>query len=115
MNYFLFVFLPHFDVFISFLGFYCLIASLILGFVVFNSYTAICNDRDIKEFIKLKNLLYKFIAVSCTSFILSIPIPSKKELIQLKAINVLQEIKGIDLVPQKLVDKLNNLLDMDNK
>jgi len=51
------------------------------------------------------------IAISLFVLMIAMFIPKKSEVIQLKLISVAQEIKGLDGIAQKSVDKLNKLLD----
>lgn len=64
---------------------------------------------------KMRIGLVKGILFSVFILFLSGFFPSKKEMIQLKALNMISELKGVEQIPQKLVDRLNELLDVEEK
>lgn len=114
-NYFLLVLLPHLDCFLSGLGIFgvvvCGICAIPCGVV----YTDAHGEDEVNHAKKLVKILTRTLIGSIALIALSVPIPSKTEIIQLKAINVLSEIKGVDQIPQKVVDRLNSLLDLVDK
>lgn len=114
-NYFLMVLLPHLDCLLSILGITGLIACGIGAIPAFLAYTDAWRDTDIANSIKLFKLIKKTLIGSILLLCLSIPIPSKTEIIQLKAVSILSDVKGLDQIPQKLVDKLSNLLELVDK
>ncbi len=111
LNYFLLVLLPHLDCYIQLIGIIGFVISLIACLIKLHDVFDAYNDDDL---IEAKSVLRKTAKIPLAFLLLSslsIPIPNKREIIQLKAITVLSEIKGLDQIPQKLIDRLNDLLD----
>ncbi len=114
-EYFLLVVLPNLS------NFFCIVSCLM--FILF-MITFLCTledkSRDNEETINYKRKLSKqafwLLLMPAIIFVFSSNfIPSKKEFLQLQAIKIFKETKGIEQIPQKLIDKVNNLLDIEDK
>jgi hypothetical protein len=112
MNYFLFVFLPHLDIYLEIIGFFGLICTFVSLFIYISQYIDNYTSEDIARSIKIGIISIKIFIASLVILSLTIPIPSKKELVELKVINTLQDIKGLDAIPQKIIDNINLLFDI---
>ncbi len=64
---------------------------------------------------KLSSICKKSSVIFFTSLFISVFFPSKAEIIQVKALNLLSEVKGIDKLPANLVAKLNELFAINDK
>jgi len=99
MNYLYFVALPAFGQLCGGIGFTTLILWIAYLFSDDNKCNGCCGKTVIPLFIALLLIALGFF------------IPSKKEMIELKVISAVTELKGADKIPQKLVDKLNIILE----
>lgn len=110
-NYFWLVVLPNLDCFFGILG--CMgMIFCIIGFLVYlNKKIEAYQIEDHKKAGEFAKTLFKVLGGSMIMFFMTCFIPSKKDLIQLKMISVIAELKGVEQIPQKLIDRLNNLLD----
>lgn len=114
-SYLLLVLLPHLDSFLGVAGALGLVSSLIGGIMSFASYMNAYDDEDKKESMKFFGWAKRIFCGAFLAIFLTIFIPNKTELLQMKAIEVLSEVKGLDAIPQKVVDRLNSLLDLVEK
>lgn len=105
-NYLWLVVMPNIGKLLDIFGGFGLIifATALLLFVAFQG---LHGGDDYKQTIKN---LRKILLVSMMMFFIGCFIPSKKEIIELKAISIISEINGADQIPQKIIDKLNDLL-----
>ena len=110
-NYFWLVVLPNLDCFFGTLGILGLLACIIGGFVYMHKKIDVYGGFDEKEAWEFAKKMFKLFAVSMTIFFVTCFIPTKKDIIQLKAISMISELKDADKMPQKLIDRLNDLLD----
>ncbi len=104
-NYFLLVVLPNLDVLIQILGFIGIVISIIVFCSSIDS-----HDRDDDDVFGVMKASIKLFLASVFLFFISCFIPGKKEIIQLKIISVVSELKGVEQIPQKLIDRLNDVL-----
>jgi hypothetical protein len=91
------------------------IGAAFFGFAIFSfiiSCLAVLNWADEHSAVEIsgRNCINSFIATVFLFFI-AIAIPTKKEMIMLKGLSVVSELKGVNKIPQNLVDKINNLLE----
>lgn len=112
-NYFWLVVLPNLDCFFGALGILGIVACIIGGFVYMHIKIDAYNKEDHANAWKFAKTMFKVFAVSMTLFFITCFIPTKKDIIQLKIISVVSELKGVDKIPQKLIDRLNDLLGED--
>lgn len=105
------VFLPNFSCFLSILSF-CMIVGCVIGTMGFVSLKVDAyNDKDHAEANQYGYKLLKITLIPVLLFFISCFIPDKHAMLQLKAINIISELRDVDKIPQKVVDKLNTLLD----
>lgn len=97
-NYFLFVLLPNIGELLKIISF--------IGFVL-SIFFAIFAEEE-KKFI---NHFITIVVFTLIVTFISCFIPTKKDVLKLKAISAVSEIKGIDKIPQKLIDLLNDSLE----
>ena len=107
MNYFLLVLLPHLDRFLGTLGILGLIICVLSSLPILCAY----GEEDERFPFIFKRFL-QALSFSVFLIFLTIPIPSKTELVQLRVVNILDETKGLDKIPQKIVDRISKLLDL---
>lgn len=112
MNYFLLVVLPHLSTWIESIS---VLFLIVLCFPLFLCGMASIFEAHEKErieaFIYSKRIL-AYGLIPLFVLFLTIFIPTKTELLQLKTISIMQEVKGLDSIPQKVIDKINTLLDI---
>lgn len=59
---------------------------------------------------KYAKISITFLALSMSMLFITCFIPNKKEMIELKVISVVSELKGLDKIPQKLINRLNDII-----
>lgn len=99
MNYLYFIAFPAFGQLCGGIGFTTLIIWIAYLFTNEDNNNGRCCKTATPLFIALLLIALGFF------------IPSKKEMIELKVISAITELKGADKIPQKLVDKLNIILE----
>ncbi len=114
-NYWWLVVIPNLDCFFGTLGCLGIVAFIVGGFVYLHKKIEAYNEKDHKNAWAFAKTMFKVFAASMTLFFITCFIPSKKDIVQLKVISVVSELKGVDQIPQKLIDRLNELLDGDKK
>ncbi len=112
-NYFWLVLVPNLNGFFSLLGISGIVACIICGFFYMTKKNDAYDDEDREIAKKTGVAALKMFSVSMVIFFITCFIPSKKDLITLKILSVVSELKGADKIPQKLIDRLNALLDGD--
>lgn len=115
MNYFLLVVLPNLSGLFSSVGFIiliaCIICSIVLSFIYSDSsYYSQNYEEEKKQFAIWFRSLIKAFILSLSLLFAACFMPTKKDVIQLKAISIVSELKGVDKIPQKVIDRLNDLL-----
>lgn len=106
-NYLWLVVMPNFGKLLDILGGFGLIV-FITALFIFVAFKDLHGVDDHKQTIKsLSNILL----MSIMMFFIGCFIPSKKEIIELRAISIISEVNGADQIPKKIVDKLNDLLE----
>src|SRR4030095_1251997 len=118
MNYLFLVLLPNINNFFCTMG--CISMGLSVIFLIICACKKIesCDEDDEKKCLELSKNISKLFFISLLIFFISCFIPDKKDIIQLKVISIISELKGIDNIPQKIIEKLNDLLECkenDNK
>jgi hypothetical protein len=101
--------------FLGIIGIVGFITSAIVGIAGAFSYVDAYSDSEKESSKRFLTNIIKIGSAFLFCTFLTIFIPSKTELVQLKAIEILSEVKGLDAIPQKVVDRLNSLLDMVEK
>ncbi len=111
-NYLFLVVLPKISCLLVILGSLGLIGSILYlcGCIMDTDYI---NSKEKPDPIWSFNKRIFFI--SAMFLFITVFIPGKKEFLQLKAISIISETKGINGIPQKLINKLNYLLDDDKE
>lgn len=112
-NYFWLVVLPNLDCFITTLVILGFVVSGVSGFV----YMLAVLDEPCEEEMQYrkcwgKKIINTLLASSLLFFITCF-IPNKKDIVALRVISVVSELKGVEQIPQKIIDKLNTVLDGD--
>lgn len=110
-NYFWLVVLPNLNCFFETLAILGTIACIIGGFIYKEKKINAYNENDHKEAWEFAKTMYKVFAISMIMFFITCFIPTKKDIIQLKTISIISELKNADKIPQKLIDRLNDLLE----
>lgn len=111
-NYLLLVLLPHLDCFLTIIGAITVIIGLIGSFISISAISEADGEGEEKS---AKSMLVTFVKALIAGLIMlfiSIFIPTKAEIIQLKVLGALSELRGADKIPQKLIDRINDLLDL---
>lgn len=103
-NYLLLVVLPNMNTLLNVISVIGIISSVWICCVGCNEK----NEKLVKKSIKI--FIYSLVLIFISCFI-----PTKKEIIELKIISVVSGVKGIDKVPQNIIDKLNDFLEIGNK
>ena len=113
INYFMLVVVPNLNIFFVNFGSVGVICSLI-GFLIYLHKRFEAWDKATRKASDkfLKGLIPIFV-VSLISIFISCFMPSKKDILQLKTISIISELKGADQLPQKIITRLNKLLDVD--
>lgn len=114
-NYLLLVVIPNLDCFFGSLGVIGIVTCIILFIGSGIQYSDAYDDADTQKAIKNIKTVCKIFAVSMFLFFITCFIPTKKDMIQLKAISIISELQGVEKIPQKVVDRLNDLLDAGEK
>lgn len=109
------VVIPNLDCFLGVLGVMGIISSVFGGFVYIDKKIDAYDQKDHEDAWKFAKTIIKLFAASMFMFFITCFIPTKKDIFQLKIISVVSELKGVDQIPQKLIDRLNDLLDGDKK
>lgn len=112
MNYFLLVVLPHLSIWIEGISVFFFIVLCIPLFLCGMASIFEENEKERKEAFMIVKRVLLYIMIPLFVSFLTVLIPTKTEILQLKTISIMQEVKGLDSIPQKVVDKINNLLDM---
>jgi hypothetical protein len=110
-NYLLFVLLPNIA---DFFGVLCIIGFIIslIGFLDYSvRMSSAYHTEDKNEASQYGKKIIKIFISSIILLFIACFIPCRKEIVQLKAISMVSELKGIDKIPQKLLNKLDKLLD----
>lgn len=110
-NYLLWIVLPSFEIFFTMLGVVGLVSSAILAIAATTAAHNACGEEEIIQAKKFSKFSITALGISVLLLFISCFLPSKKALMQLKVISVVSELKNADKIPQKLVDKINLLLD----
>ena len=110
MNYFWLVVLPNLDSFLGCLGLVGLCVSAIGLLVSLHQKIEACSKNEEEQALKLSKTMLKVLSVSIGLFFITCFMPTKKDFILLKTIAITSELKGIEQIPQSLVDKINELL-----
>lgn len=114
-NYLFLVVLPNIRAFFVITGGLGIIGCLIAFICYLNESIDTYNNEGKEKLKKFrKGIVTTLIVCLCAVFITCF-IPQKKDILQFKAISVLQELDGVDKIPQKIIDKLNNILDSCDK
>lgn len=114
-NYFWLVVVPNLDCFLGTLGIIGIVACILGGFIYLTKKLEAYNEEQHENAWKFAKTMLKMFAASMTIFFITCFIPSKKDIILLKIISVVHELKGIDQIPQKLIERLNDFLEEDKK
>lgn len=114
-NYFWLVVLPNLDCFFGMLGIIGLVVSVIGGFIYLGQKTDARHKEDHDNAWMFARSMLKVFAASMAMLFITCFFPTKKDIIQLKIISVVSELKGADQIPQKLVDRLNDILGEETK
>jgi hypothetical protein len=114
-NYFWLVVLPNLDCFFVLLGvigiFACAVGCFMYADKKMDAYTPECHAKASK----FGKCVFKGLSLSLLLLFISCFIPTKKDIMQLKVLSLVSEIKGIDQIPQKIIDRLNEVLEAENK
>ena len=110
-NYWWLVVIPNLDFFFGTLGCFGIVACIIGGFIYLVKKIEAYDEKDHKNAWKFAKTMFKVFATSMTLFFITCFIPTKKDIIQLKAISIISELNGVNQIPQKLIDRLNILLE----
>lgn len=118
-NYFWLVVIPNLECFFGVLGCFGVVASIVCFYISFEQYAFYTRPEEYHDALEKKRALerkysrfaFNLFLASTIIFLITCFIPTKKDIIQLKTISIISELKGADLIPQKLVDRLNDLLD----
>jgi uncharacterized Tic20 family protein len=102
-NYLLLVVLPNICCLIAILG----IAGTILGILGF---MRAAEGDDYGHKLSIKQLIVSMLLIFISCFI-----PTKQDIIELKIISVVSGLKGADKIPQNIIDKLNDFLELEKK
>ena len=114
-NYFWLVVVPNLECFFGTLGVIGLVFCVVCSAIYISMKLEAYDEEDEDKARKFAKSIIKVFSVSMTMFFITCFIPTKKDMIQLKIISVVSELKGVDKIPQKLVDRLNYFLDQDSK
>ncbi len=115
INYFLLVLLPNLSCFFVTLGIFGIVTSIVLFLIYLSKKFEACDDREeAAASLYFKKTIPVFL-VSVLLLFVSCFIPEKKDMLQLKAVSIISELKGVEQIPQKLIDRLNDLLGEDMK
>ena len=110
-NYFWLVLLPNLDCFLCTLGVVGIVGCVASGIIYASMKIEAYDEDDQKKASKFAKVVLQLFSISMTLFFITCFIPTKKDIIQLKIISVVSELKGAEQLPQKLVDRLNSILD----
>lgn len=110
-NYFWLVLLPNIECFFCTLGIIGIVACVVGGFIYMSMQLEAYNKEDHDNAWIFAKKILKVFAASMTLLFISCFIPSKNDIVQLKIISVVSELNGSEQIPQKLVDRLNAILD----
>lgn len=110
MNYLLLVAIPNIGVFFTILGILGILFCVVGFFVFLSKKQDAYSEKDHKECDMYQSYIIKMFIASIIMLFVTCFIPERNQIIQLKIIDAVSELKGIDDIPQKLIDKLNNLL-----
>lgn len=110
-NYFWLVVIPSLGCFFATLGCIGIVACIFGGFSYAYQKMEALYEVEHENAHKKAKIVLKLFIISMAMFFVTCFIPTKKDIIQLKIIHIASELKGIDQIPQKLVDRLNDLLD----
>ena len=113
-NYFMLVVFPNlstiFEIITSFVTVaFCLCSVILFISYCENNYSQYSDPDGLKLKEHLKHIKKIGILVA-TLMIVGAFLPSRKEIIMLKSVSIMQETKGIENIPQNLVDKINEVL-----
>jgi|SRR5690349_6526484 len=114
-NYFWLVVLPNLDYFLGTLGILGIVFCIFAVFFYLHMLCEACDEEDEQEALKFAKNTLKVFVMSMFLFFITCFIPTKKDIAQLKVLSVVGELKGVDKIPQKLIDRLNDLLDEEEK
>lgn len=111
MDYFLFVVLPNFKNLLEVCLFAGCVSSIVYAIYFLSEHsTAIC-DSDRKHVKDIGKKCVLIIIATTLMLFVDCFIPTKKDLLMLKIGSTVSKLQGVDQIPQKIVDKLNKLLD----
>ena len=114
-NYLWLVVVPNLASFFETLGILGVVSCIVGGVFYTAEKLTACGKEEHKEAGKLAKNTMKLFSVSMTLLFIVCFIPNKKDVIQLKAISMVSELKGSDQIPQKIVTRLNKLLDEEDE
>lgn len=112
-NYFLWVVLPNLSCFLGIFGIIGIISCIVGVIISIVMDENACDKEDKKKAKKVRESSINVLIGSIIMIFITCFIPEKKDLMQLKALSILSEVKGADKIPQKLIDKLNDLLEVE--
>lgn len=115
INYFLLVVIPNLDCLLSCLGIMGMMVAFVLGLILWSKMSDASCDKEHKECWVLANNILKILIASMFIFFITCFIPSKKDMLQLKVISIVSELQGVEKIPQKVIDRLNDLLGDDKE
>jgi heme/copper-type cytochrome/quinol oxidase subunit 2 len=115
MNYFLLIIVPNLHCFVSVLSTFGIVLSVASFLIWMHLKCEARNDEDEKQALIHLNRVVKIFLVSISMLFIICFIPSRSAIIQLQVINCIQELKGVQEIPQKLIDKLNKILEIEDK
>ena len=110
-NYIWLVLIPQLGVFFTIAATFVSISALLLGIGLFISY----EDLDKKEIPYFIIWIKRIGIMSVFCWIVVVCLPDKNTVIQLKALSLLSDVKGLNTIPQKVIEKLDSLLKVENK
>jgi len=108
-NYLLLVVLPNLSIFFALVG--------LLG-LLFTGGFFVCTYSDLYKEEDIENLFKSTGRIACYflgMLFMSCFMPDRTQVIQLKVISTISELKGVEEIPQKMIDRINDLLDMGEK
>lgn len=115
LNYLLLVILPNLDCFFGTLGVFGIVTSIVLLVIYLSKKFEACTNDEEEQAAQYFKKIIPIFSVSVLMFLFSCFLPTKKDIIQLKAISIISELKGADQIPQKVIDRLNDLLGEEKK
>lgn len=110
-NYFWLVLLPNLDSFFCILGVAGIVAASIVFCIYWEKMDYVCTKEHANDARNLAKRSLKLFASAMIMFFITCFIPTKKDIIQLKIISAVSELKGVEQIPQKLIDRLGYLLE----